>query len=126
MRSKPALASALMAAIVGLLAVSSTAQEPNRSDGFLRAQWHVTQLPEPTRTRLEGYIYNDSPIRITDVRLHVVERDGASHPVGEAWGWVFGDIPARGSAYFSVPLPTVADTYDVIVASFDAVANEAP
>jgi len=55
-----------------------------------------------------------------------VERDGAARAVGEAWGWVFGDVPAGGSAYFSIPLETVADTYDVIVVSFDAVASEAP
>jgi hypothetical protein len=124
MRKRPALAGA--AAVLFLTIASSAAQEPNRSDSFLRVEWHVTQLPEPTRTRLEGYVYNDSPIRITDVRLHVVERDGASHPIGESWGWVFGDIPARDRAYFAVPLTTVADTYDVVVVSFDAVANEAP
>jgi len=124
MRKRPALAVA--AAVLFLTVAPSSAQEPTRSDGFLRVQWHVTQLPEPTRTRPEGYVYNDSSIRITDVRLRVVERDRASHPVAEAWGWVFGDIPAGGSAYFVVPLATVADTYEVVVVSFDAVANEAP
>jgi hypothetical protein len=118
-------AAALMAtaATMVLLVASSRAQVPNPSDDFLRVQWHVTELPRP---RLEGYVYNDSSIRITDVRLHVVERDGAAHPIAEAWGWVFGDIPAGSSAYFMVPLETVADAYDVVVVSFDAVANEAP
>jgi hypothetical protein len=65
-------------------------------------------------------------VRITDVRLHVVERDGAARPVAEAWGWVFGDVPAGGSAYFVVPLSTIAEHYDVMVVSFDPVAVEAP
>jgi hypothetical protein len=114
------------AAVIVLLVASSRAQVPHPSDGFLRAQWHVTELSRLSGPRLEGYVYNDSSIRITDVRLHVVERDGAAHPIAEAWGWVFGDIPAGGSAYFVVPLEPVAETYDVLVVSFDAVANEAP
>lgn len=112
--------------IVVLLAALSPAQEATPSGSFLRVQWHVIELPEPVHIKLEGYVYNDSPIRVTDVRLHVVERDSAARAVGEAWGWVFGDVPARDSAYFAIPLETVADTYDVAVVSFDGVANEAP
>jgi hypothetical protein len=108
-----------------LLAAPGSAQEPS-ADGFLRVQWHVTQLTEPTRTRLEGYVFNDSQVRIMDVRVRVVERDGAARPVAEAWGWVFGDVAAGGSAYFAVLLPTVAEGYDVAVVSFDPVAVEAP
>jgi len=109
-----------------LLAVSSPAQPESRPDGFLRVQWHVVELPEPIHIRLEGYVYNTSPLRVSDVRLHVVERDSAAHEVGEAWGWVFGDVPAGGSAYFAIPLQTAADNYDVVVVSFDPVAWEAP
>jgi len=117
----------LTSVIVLLMAVaaSASAEEP-RVDGFLRVQWHVTQLAEPTRTRLEGYVYNDSRVSITDVRLHVVERDGAARPVAEAWGWVFGDVPAGGVGYFTVPLQAVAEQYDVVVVSFDPVAVESP
>ena len=109
-----------------LLAVSSPAQQESRPDGFLRVQWHVVELPEPIHIRLEGYVYNTSPLRVSDVRLHVVERDSAAREVGEAWGWVFGDVPAGGSAYFAIPLQTAADSYDVVVVSFDPVAWEAP
>lgn len=63
---------------------------------------------------------------MSDVRLRVVERDSGAHPVGEAWGWVFGDVPAQGSAYFAIPLQATADSYDVTVVSFDPVGYEAP
>ena len=63
---------------------------------------------------------------MSDVRLRVVERDSGAHPVGEAWGWVFGDAPAQGSAYFAIPLQATADSYDVTVVSFDPVGYEAP
>jgi len=109
-----------------LLAVSSPAQQESRPDGFLRVQWHVVERPEPIHIRLEGHVYNTSPLRVSDVRLRVVERDSAAHEVGEAWGWVFGDVPAGGSAYFAIPLQTAADSYDVVVVSFDPVAREAP
>ena len=109
-----------------LLAVSSPAQPESAPDGFLRVQWHVVELPEPIHIRLEGYVYNTSPLRVSDVRLHVVERDSAAQAVGEAWGWVFGDVPAGGSAYFAIALQTAADSYDVVVVSFDPVEWEAP
>lgn len=125
-RGRPALAVAAALLVAVLLAASSSAQDATPSGTFLRVQWHVIELPEPVHIKLEGYVYNDSPIRVTDVRLHVVERDSAARAVGEAWGWVFGDVPARDSAYFAIPLETVADTYDVAVVSFDGVANEAP
>jgi hypothetical protein len=125
-RGRSALTVMVTVVVVVLLAVSSPAQEENRSDGFWRVQWHVVELPEPIHIRLEGYVYNTSPIRVSDVRLHVVERDRAAHAVGEAWGWVFGDVPAGGSAYFVIPLQRAADAYDVVVVSFDAVAHEAP
>jgi hypothetical protein len=125
-RGRPALAALATVLIVVLVAAPSPAQEAARSASFLRVQWHVTTLSRPTHIRLEGYVYNDSQVRVTDVRLHVVERDRAARAVGEAWGWVFGDVPAGGSVYFAIPLETVADAYDVVVVSFDAVANEAP
>ena len=101
MTGRSALAG-LAAVVVVLLAASSSAQETTGSGGFLRVQWHVTELREPVHVKLEGYVYNASPIRVTDVRLHVVERDRAAQAVGEAWGWVFGDVPARGSAHWRV------------------------
>ena len=117
------LTSVILLLVLGRAPASG--EEP-RGEGFLRVQWHVTQLTEPTRTRLEGYVYNDSRVSITDVRLHVVERDGAARPVAEAWGWVFGDVPAGGVGYFTVPLQAVAEQYDVVVVSFDPVAIESP
>jgi hypothetical protein len=89
-----------VAAVVAtvLLAVSSPAQQESPPDGFLRVQWHVVELPEPIHIRLEGYVYNTSPLRVSDVRLHVVERDSAAHAVGEAWGWVSSVTSPRAAA----------------------------
>lgn len=119
-----------MAGIVTAVAVLSPAAMSAAPDeappDFLRVEWHVVQRQEPIQFRIEGYVYNNSAMRVSDVRLHVVERDSGARPVGEAWGWVFGDVPGRGSGYFAIPLKAAADNYDVTVASFDPVGYEAP
>ena len=76
---------AVVAAAVLTLATAGAAEEAPGARGFLRVQWHVAELREPVHLKLEGYVYNASSIRVTAVRLHVVERDGAARPVGEAW-----------------------------------------
>ena len=69
---------------------------------------------------------NDSAYAVTDVRLHVVARDASGAAVGEMWGWVFGDIPAGGRAFFAVPVTTSAPAFTVTVVSFDVVARQQP
>ena len=106
----------------GVLMAPADAQELAAAGGFFRAAWSVPALPRPL-TKIEGYIYNDSRWRVTDVRLRIVSLDRAGHAVGETSGWVFGDIPAGGRAYFAVPLTEPASTYGVTVISFDVVSD---
>ena len=76
---------AVVAAVAFLtLPAIGAAEEAPGAGGFLRVQWHVTELREPVPLELEGYVYNSSSIRVTDVRLHVVERDRAARPVGRS------------------------------------------
>lgn len=42
------------AAIIGLTAVSSPAGEATPPAGFLRVEYHVTELREPVHFKLEG------------------------------------------------------------------------
>ena len=119
------MAGIVTVAAVLLTAVTSAAPDEARPD-FLSVQWHVVERREPIHFRIEGYVYNSSSMRVSYVRLHVEERDSGAHPVGEAWGWVFADVPARGSAYFAIPLQAAADSYDVTVVSYDPVGYEAP
>ena len=66
-----------------LLAVSSPAQQESPPDGFLRVQWHVVELPEPIHIRLEGYVYNTSPLRVSDVRHQHERRPEPEHHLQE-------------------------------------------
>ena len=120
-RSVLAFATTVVIAAAVLMAPAD-AQELAAAGGFFRAVWSVPPLPR-SLTKIEGYIYNDSRLCVTDVRLRIVSLDRAGHAVGETSGWVFGDIPAGSRAYFAVPLTEPASTYGVTVISFDVVSG---
>ena len=91
----------------------------------LRVEWR--RVDEPWRRKtIEGYVYNDSAYRIGSVRLRVVALDSAEPPVGETFGWVYGNIASGGRWPFSLPLPRAGDTFRVSVESFVLVAREGP
>ena len=73
-----------------------------------------------------GYVYNRLPWRITNVRLRVDSVDANGTVTASASGWVFGDVRAGGPGFFYVPVSAPAETYHVIVESFDKVAVETP
>jgi len=120
-RSVLAFATTVVIAAAVLMAPAD-AQELTAAGGFFRAVWSVPPLPR-SLTKIEGYIYNDSRLWVTDVRLRIVSLDRSGHAVGETSGWVFGDIPAGSRAYFAVPLTEPASTYGVTVISFDVVSD---
>lgn len=72
---------------------------------------------------VEGWAYNDGLFRITNVRLKVEVLDVSGVVTHEAMGWVLGDIPARGRAYFVVPVKETAAAHRVTVVSFDVIAG---
>ena len=104
----------------------------------VRAQTPASDVQQPFRFELgeapashrgravEGYVYNDVPWRITNVRLRVECLESGGEVTSEASGWVVGDVRAGGRAYFFVPVSTRAATYRATVQSFDKVGPEAP
>jgi len=75
---------------------------------------------------VEGYLHNGLPWRITNVRLRVESVDPAGTVIGEASGWVLGDVAAGGQGYFFVPVSWPAAAYRVTAESFDRISREAP
>ena len=75
---------------------------------------------------VEGYLHNGLPWRITNVRLRVESVDPAGKVIGQASGWVLGDVAAGGQGYFFVPVSSPAAAYRVTVESFDRISREAP
>ena len=96
-------------------------------DRFFRIEWKPYGLGRATPS-LEGYVHNDHRYRIGGVRLKVEAVDEAGKTLGESEGWVYGNIPAGGKTYFTVPVPkgVQASTYKLSIKSFHLVALERP
>src|SRR5215472_14311276 len=73
---------------------------------------------------VEGYVYSTHPYRVNSVRVRVDILDEGGNVVNTVYGWVPGDIPAGGRAYFFVSLPGRGASYRAKVLSFYLVARE--
>jgi hypothetical protein len=73
---------------------------------------------------LAGWLYNDHVFTVSNVRLRVDVLDPAGQVVGSGEGWVYGNVPAGGRAYFFVTVPRYAATYRYEVVRFDRLQFE--
>jgi hypothetical protein len=64
-------------------------------------------------------VYNEGLRWLSNVRIRVEVLDTDGTAVGEALGWVFGDLTPGGRGYFVVPVHRVGATFRVSVLSFD-------
>jgi hypothetical protein len=109
-----------------LLPAAVDAQTPAPSDGPGQFRFLLEESHTPRGKAVEGYIYNESPWRITNVRLRVLSVDPNGTVTNESSGWVVGDVGAGGRSYFYVPVPAHAASYRATVQSFDKVGFEGP
>lgn len=65
---------------------------------------------------------NDSPYRVTDVRLEVEGFSANRDRVGQRVVWALGDIEAGGESSFVTEAIPGAVTYRITVISFDLVS----
>src|SRR5436190_18819830 len=94
-------------------AVLALAQEPRTTlPDALEIESTVTTVPYP---RIEGYVKNRSLYNLQNVRLHVAVLDDGGTPVGEAAGWVFGNVFSGGQTYFVIAIPRTGASYRVTV-----------
>ena len=117
-----------LAQLFVLLTTAASGQSHGESpNGWFRVSW-APQLNGATPTpRIEAYVHNDSPYRVTDVRLQVEGLDADNHPVGQRGAWALGDIVPGGDTSFVVESMPGAVTYRITVISFDIVSlGQAP
>jgi len=94
---------------------------------FLRtaAEAQGFQIESAPRTSgkpaVEGYVYNEGSVWLSDVRVRVEVLDADGKTVEEAIGWVSGNIGPRGRGYFAVRVKRLGTAYRVSVYSFDRV-----
>jgi hypothetical protein len=72
---------------------------------------------------IEGHVYNDSLLRVTDVQLHVEGLDSESRPVGRRFAWAIGDIVPGGETSFVVESIPGATSYRITVYAYDVVSG---
>jgi len=117
---------ALAALVVGVAASGEAWAGPSEAEAPpFRVEWRASDA-SASGVRLQGYVYNESRYLVTNVRLRIVAVDGGGHALGEAFTWVFGDVPAGGRTDFAVPSMAPATTYHVMVVWFDRVALSQP
>ena len=117
----------LMCALLASLPLSARGADGQptnpEAERYFRAEW---ELVRRGGGMLEGYVYSTYDYRVGGVQLRVDILDSAGHVEGEALGWVQGDIPANGRAYFLVSLPRMGAGYRVTVVSFYRISYGAP
>ena len=117
----------VLAAVVGGLLgpVVATAQTPT-TDTQSQFRFELEEAQSHRGRGVEGYVYNDLPWRITNVRVRVESLDGNGTVTSSGSGWVIGDVRAGGRAYFYVPVASGGAAYRASVLSFDKVLLETP
>ena len=119
--------SALLIAVTALViaAAVAQAQSPGRptAESF-RFEW-VRHSPS-MRPGVDGYIYNDSRWRVTNLRIRAVVVDGAGAKVRESVASVWGNAVPGTRTFFVLPAIGEGETYQLTVISFDLISEQNP
>jgi hypothetical protein len=109
---------------LAMLLVASVAQAQGPVAPTFRVTWEPRAGSPPT---ISGTVHNDSPHRVTNVRLRVEGLDGEGRPVGQRLTWAYGSIGPGATTSFVVERVPSAIDYRITVQSFDLVSiGQAP
>jgi hypothetical protein len=122
------IARLLTLVVLLIIAVSVTVAWAQNFGGSPAPWFHVTwnEHRYGPVLKIEGYVQNASPFRVTNVRLEIDGLDGGGRSVARASGWTFGDIAPGDRGYFSAPAIAGATTYQITVSSFDVISSGGP
>ena len=118
--------SALLIVVATLVVVASAqAQAPARpsSDAF-RIEW--VRRPPSMRPGVDGYLYNDSRWRVTNVRIRAVVVDAAGSVVRESIVSVWGNAVPGTRTFFVLPSLAEGEIYQLTVTTFDLISEQHP
>jgi len=79
----------LVAVAIVLVAATAQAQGPRPTSESFRIEW--VRRPPSMRPGVDGYIYNESRWRVTNIRVRAVVVDAAGTPVRESTVSVWGN-----------------------------------
>ena len=116
---------ALLLALATLLVnASSHAQGDRPTAESFRIEW--TRRPAWMRPGTDGYLYNDSRWRLTNVRVRAQVVDGSGRVVRESMVSVFGNAVPGTRTFFVLPALADGESFQLTVASFDLISRESP
>ena len=119
--------SALLIAVAALVVAAAVAQAqpPGRptAESF-RIEW--VRRPPSMRPGVDGYIYNDSRWRVTNLRVRAVVVDAAGNPVRESTVSVWGNAVPGTRTFFVLPAIREGEIYQCTVVSFDLISEQNP
>lgn len=107
------------------LGASAHAQSPARpSPDSFRIEW--VRRPAWMRPGVDGYLYNESRWRVTNVRVRAQVVDGNGTAIRESAVSVFGNAVPGTRTFFTLPPIADGESYRLTVVSFDLVSVDAP
>jgi len=115
--------SVLLAMAICLLGTSAYAQSPPPSPESFRIEW--IRRPGWMRPGVDGFIYNESRWRVTNVRVGAKVVDGSGSILRETVVSVFGNAVPGTRTFFVLPPIKDAESYELRVLSFDLISQEA-
>src|SRR5262245_10946099 len=121
MRPRPSgvLRAFLAVLLLTLLSPTLARGQATTSDASQYFKVEVSPQPVPRGGwAVEGYVNSTHPYRVNSVRVRVDVLDESGQVIHQAYGWVPGDIPAGGRAYFFVSVPQRGAAYRAQVLSF--------
>ena len=114
----------LLALAMVLAGTSSYAQSDRPTADSFRLEW--SRRPGWMRPGTDGFLYNDSRWRVTNVRVQARALDGSGRLVRETVVSVFGNSVPGVRTFFALPALGEGETYRLEVISFDLIAREGP
>jgi hypothetical protein len=114
----------LLALAMMLAGTSSYAQSDRPTTDSFRLEW--SRRPGWMRPGTDGFLYNDSRWRVTNVRVQARALDGSGRLVRETTVSVFGNSVPGVRTFFALPALGEGETYQLEVISFDLIAREGP
>ena len=116
---------ALLLVLAMLLAGTlSYAQSDRPTADSFRLEW--SRRPGWMRPGTDGFLYNESRWRVTNVRIQARALDGSGRLVRETTVSVFGNSVPGVRTFFSLPPLAEGESFQLEVVSFDLIAREGP
>ena len=115
---------ALLLVLAMLLAGTSYAQSDRPTADSFRLEW--SRRPGWMRPGTDGFLYNESRWRVTNVRVQARALDTSGRLVRETVVSVFGNSVPGARTFFALPALGEGEAYQLEVVSFDLIARDGP